>query len=69
MLKSIFVPKDLSNVRAIAHGKAKEKLAMTIYAKQMQKQVTGFVFFDAGLSVHPTFPYLGASPDGKVIIK
>jgi len=66
MLKTIFVPKDLSNVRAIAHGKAKEKLARTIYAKQMQKKVPGFVVFDAGLSVHPTFPYLGASPDGKV---
>ena len=47
MLKSIFVPKDLSNVRAIAHGEAKEKLARTIYARQMQKQVPGFVASDS----------------------
>ena len=32
----------------------------------MQKQVPGVTVFDAGLSVHPSFPYLGASPDGKV---
>ena len=24
--------------------------------------------FDAGLSVHPSFPYLGGSPDGKVLM-
>ena len=28
----------------------------------------GFAVFDAGLSVHPSFPYLGASPDGKVLM-
>ena len=48
------------------HGKAKEKLTRTIYAKTMQKQVPGFAVFDAGLSFHQSFPYLGASPDGKV---
>ena len=32
----------------------------------MQKQVPAFAVFDAGLSVHPSFPNLGASPDGKV---
>ena len=66
MLKSIFEPKDLGNVKAICHGKKKEKLARTIYAKNMQKKVPGFVVFEAGLSVHPSFPYLGATPDGKV---
>jgi len=33
---------------------------------KMQKQVPGFAVFHAGLSVHPSFPYLGASPDWKV---
>lgn len=66
MLKSIFIPKDLSNVRSISHGKEKEKVARTIYAKKMQKDVPTFTIFDAGISVHPSFPYLGASPDGKV---
>ena len=66
MLKSIFCAKDLSNVRAIAHGKGKEKIARTIYAQKMQQKVPGFVVFDAGISVHPKFPFLGATPDGKV---
>ena len=66
MLKSIFCPKDLSNVRAISHGKGKEKVARTIYARKMQQQVPGFAIFDAGITVHPKFPYLGATPDGKV---
>ena len=34
MLKSIFCPEDLSNVRAISHGKGKEKVARTIYARK-----------------------------------
>ena len=66
MLKSIFCAKDLSNVRAIAHGKGKEKIARTIYAKKMHEIVPGFTVFDAGISVHPKFPFLGATPDGKV---
>ena len=32
----------------------------------MQQQVPGFAIFDAGISVHPKFPYLSATPDGKV---
>ena len=56
----------MSNVRAISHGKGKEKVARTIYARKMQQQVPGFAIFDAGISVHPKFPYLGATPDGKV---
>ena len=32
----------------------------------MQQSVPEFAIFDAGISVHPSLPYLGASPDGKV---
>jgi len=66
MVRSLFVTKDLSKVKAIAHGKAKEKVARSIYARNMQKQAKNFAVFDAGLSVHPALPYLGASPDGKI---
>ena len=66
MLKSIFCPKDLSNVRAISHWKGKEKVARTIYARKMQQQVLGFAIFDAGIFVQPKCPYLGTTPDGKV---
>ena len=42
MLKNISEAKDLTNVRAISHGKAKEKLARTIYAKKNAKASTWF---------------------------
>ena len=67
MLKSILTPRDLSNVKSISHGKQKEKVARTIYAKKMQKDVPKFTIFDAGISVHPSFPYLGVTPDGKLL--
>ena len=67
MLKNIFKPRDLSNVKSISHGKQKEKVAKTIYNKKMQKDVPKFTIFDAGISVHPSFSYLGVTPDGKVL--
>ena len=66
MLKSILCTKDLSNVRAISPKKGEEKVARTIYARKMQQQVPGFAIFDAGISVYPKFPYLGATLVGKV---
>ena len=47
-------------------AKQKRNLPGPYMLKKMQKQVPGFAVFDAGLSVHPSFPYLLASPDGKV---
>ncbi|XP_050409493.1 uncharacterized protein LOC126824334, partial [Patella vulgata] len=49
-----------------AHCKLNKKIARTIYAKKMQNQTPGCLVFDAGLLVHPSMPYLGASPDAKV---
>ena len=66
MVKSQFANKDLSKVRAIAHGKAKERVARSIFARNMQKVTKTFTVFDAGLCVNPSLPYLGASPDGKI---
>ena len=66
MLKGMFKSKDSSNVRSIAHGKAKEKVARTIYSNKMQKRIPQFVVYDAGLTVNPLWPELGASPDGKI---
>ena len=34
MLKNLFTYRDLSNVKAIAHGKSQEKVARTIYSKE-----------------------------------
>ena len=62
----IFLCKDLSNVKAIVHGKTKEIKARSIYAKKIQKRYPWFLVFDSGLCIPPSLPYLGASPDGKV---
>ena len=32
----------------------------------MLKKVPNFAVYDAGLSVYPSFPFIGATPDGKV---
>ena len=66
MLKGIFLSSISLNARAIAHGKAKETVAKTIYCRKMQKRIPHFALYDAGLTVNPLWPYLGASPDGKV---
>ena len=66
MLKNLFTSRDLSNVKAIAHGKSEEKVARTIYSKEMQRDNSNFSVFDADLTVNLAFLYLGAIPDGKV---
>ena len=66
-LKSIFEPKDLSDVYSIQHGKQKEVIVRSMYARKMQKQLhKNFTVYDCGLVVNPSHPYFGASPDGKV---
>ena len=41
-------------------------ISRSIYCRKMQKTCKQFIVYDAGLVVNPSFPYLGASPDGKV---
>ena len=65
-LRDIFVPKDLSKVSSIRHGRQQELIVRTLYSRKMQKMCKQFIVFDAGLVVYPSFSYLGASPDGKV---
>ena len=67
MVKSLFANKDLSKVREIAHGKAKERVARSIFARNMQKVTKTLKVFDAGLCVNPSLPYLGASPNGVIV--
>ena len=65
-VRDIFVPKDLSKVSSIRHGRQQELIVRSLYNRKMQKTCKQFIVFDAGLVVNPSFPYLGASPDGKV---
>ena len=70
MLKSIFVPKDLSNVRAISHGKGKEKVARTIYAKKKCNRASqSFQYLMLGYRC--THPYLTSvqAPMEKCLIR
>ena len=61
----IFVPKDLSKVSSIRHGGQQELIVRTLYNRNMQKMCQQLIFFEAGLVVNPSFPNLGAFPDGK----
>ena len=65
-VRDIFVPKDLSKVSSICYGRQQELIVRSLYNRKMQKTCKQFTVFDAGLVVNPSFPYLGASPDGKV---
>ena len=66
-MKSLFEPEDLSKVSSIQHGKHKEVIVRSLYARKMQKQLhKNFTVYDCGFVVNPSHPYLGASPDGKV---
>lgn len=38
----------------------------SLYSRKMQKICKQFVVYDAVLVLNPAFPYVGASPDGKV---
>lgn len=64
--RDMFAPKDLSKVSSLRHGRQQELIARSLYSRKMQKMCKQFIVFYAGLVVNPSFPYLGASPDGKV---
>lgn len=66
-MNNIFECPDISNVQSVRHGKQNETLARTIYCRKMQKKVHRLCcVYESGLVVNPTYPYLGATPDGKV---
>ncbi|XP_063232518.1 uncharacterized protein LOC134536644 [Bacillus rossius redtenbacheri] len=60
MVVSIVHPKDI-NTGAIRYGRMHESTAIKAYENKFQKKVS-----PCGLFVHPSYPYLGASPDGTV---
>jgi len=62
-LKSLFEKKPFT-AASTSYGIANEKTA-----KQMYINKTGNHIHEIGLVVNPAFPYLGASPDGKVCDK
>ena len=61
MVKGLFANKNPSKVRAIAHGKAEERAARSIFARNMQKVTKTF-------AVNPSLPYLGQVLMGRSMI-
>ena len=57
---SLIKPKPFSTP-ATSYGLASEKVAKNMYRKKMNNHV-----HECGLVVNPLFPFLGASPDGKI---
>lgn len=67
-VKNLFTARDISVVESVQHGLVKQKIAKKQYTKKMRKQAGHSVtVLECGLVVNPSFPYLGASPDGKVM--
>ena len=66
-IKSLFEEKDLSTIPAIAHGQRFEDAARTDYLES--KRMAGHGNLQVrrcGLLLHPSYKYIGASPDGQV---
>lgn len=59
-LTSVFRAKPFSSA-ATSYGSCNEKVARQLYSKK-----TNYHVHDCGLVINPAFPFLGASPDGKV---
>ena len=68
ILKSVmqYTPSLLSHVPAIKWGVKHENDAREEYVEQTQQAHVQFECHPAGLTVHPDYPHLGASPDGLI---
>lgn len=56
-----------SCVPALQWGITNERTAQEEFVQLASKQHGNFSFTPAGLHVHPTYPHLGASPDGLIL--
>ena len=59
--------KDLSGIPAIRYGIQNEQIAISKYEEYRRNIGTPVKVLPSGLVVNPVFPWLGASPDGKVL--
>ena len=67
-MRSIFNPVDISKVSSVSYGRNREGIAKEKYIKKMEKNKKHVItLFDTGLCVNPSFPHLGATPDGRVL--
>ena len=66
LLNNILQEKPIPNTPAIQWGKEKEAVARQKYVDTMRDNHIDFTVVPTGLHVNPSFPHLGASPDGIV---
>ena len=67
-VKNLFSQRSLSNVDSVAYGSSKEDIARKLYIKKMKSRLQHDIrVYNSGLLINPNCPYLGASPDGKLI--
>lgn len=69
-VKSLFSEQNLQAVPSISHGVRNESLARSLYVKKLKKRLGHDIeVYACGFVVNPGLPFLGASPDGKVLDK
>lgn len=67
LIMSICYPCDHQfHTQATAWGCTHEKTAREAYVQQIVKEHPDFSMRKSGLVVHPSFPHMGASPDGVI---
>ena len=64
--KLVAPPKDLTRVAAINWSIKNEICASEQYTKYMKKIGRPVIVAPSGLVVNPAYPWIGASPDGKI---
>ena len=68
LIKEICYPNsETFFAKQIKWGCDHEKIAKVQYVKKMSEVHTNFQWHDSGFLINPTFPYLRASPDGRVL--
>ena len=67
LIKAICYPEaEKFTNAATVWGCTHEKVARDKYCLQASRNHTNFTINDSGLIINPSYPHLGATPDGKI---
>ena len=64
LIQKLFTKEDLSHIPGIKWGISQEERARQQYIREKSQYHQNFKCTAAGLVINPSYPYLGASPDG-----
>ena len=65
-MTAVFSNRNLDHIPAIKHGQQMECIARDAYCELMTEARMPALVKDCGISLHTSYRYLGASPDGLV---